>query len=771
MTSRQRVLRSLAVAAVMTVMLWGRFLLPGRTLAPDGQIQTIAGNCRVAGPDLSCAQSLSFNQTLDSAAPSLTEVPASYYFRMAREAGWGHPNWSPFTGSGYPIALDGHNAITSPTRWFLSHFPGDESRDIVIVGRFFLWTFGITLGLALLDVGWVALIAGAFAAATAQYATARVDHVMLDVDLLAPWFPVLLLAYVGNHLSLRTSVALALGLGVLVSSLGFPESQVAFCFVVGVFSIAAVPATRSRSLLLGAATAAGFAALAPTWIPLLHNLDEFATSRDFNCFAPLGAGVREVWTQLVDVRLGHSLTFLATLAGFVFIPFAPRSVRAVTVALAVLFVWLIIGLPEAACRIPIVAAMRFHRHLQPHVQAIFLITAGAGADALSKRLRFHRAWLLAAAPVALGAMVIIQYRSVFARLFAVPVYGIAVVQSNTLAAVVVIAIACAGAWWVARRPLTSSLALPAILNLSFLALMLIGGLSIGLSAVAVVSHLPGSVSVPPLPREISTTSAIGAARQLSVGEDRRHYSPVGYVFPNWGEAIGMLEMLSLQALYPRAYHELNSTLFTGWELYPDHGIVPDRFQVVPRPLAMSREFQRVLVVNRVSLLTFRIDDAFFGEPGSPYERSACRLLTRTPAQRAESWVCPSVGGVGFFPSVLSVAAGRAVALSELAAMTPAALANAVVLGPEIDLHIGEETVSEPQAGEGHVLQIDRRGDDLAYVLDVRRPGIFVIADTYFPGWAATVNGKPAGISRANVAFKAVRVPAGRVDLRLHFSLR
>jgi uncharacterized membrane protein YfhO len=40
------------------------------------------------------------------------------------------------------------------------------------------------------------------------------------------------------------------------------------------------------------------------------------------------------------------------------------------------------------------------------------------------------------------------------------------------------------------------------------------------------------------------------------------------------------------------------------------------------------------------------------------------------------------------------------------------------------------------------------------------PGYLVLADTWYPGWRAAVDGEPVEILRANYAFRAVRLEAG-----------
>ena len=56
-------------------------------------------------------------------------------------------------------------------------------------------------------------------------------------------------------------------------------------------------------------------------------------------------------------------------------------------------------------------------------------------------------------------------------------------------------------------------------------------------------------------------------------------------------------------------------------------------------------------------------------------------------------------------------------------------------------------------------------------LDAPRPGLAVILDPFFPGWSATVDGVPAPVVRADYAFQAVPVPAGKHQLRMVYRSR
>jgi hypothetical protein len=48
------------------------------------------------------------------------------------------------------------------------------------------------------------------------------------------------------------------------------------------------------------------------------------------------------------------------------------------------------------------------------------------------------------------------------------------------------------------------------------------------------------------------------------------------------------------------------------------------------------------------------------------------------------------------------------------------------------------------------------------------PGFLFLADEYFPGWTATVNGDPHPIVRANHTFRVVEVPAGESEVAFRY---
>jgi uncharacterized membrane protein YfhO len=62
---------------------------------------------------------------------------------------------------------------------------------------------------------------------------------------------------------------------------------------------------------------------------------------------------------------------------------------------------------------------------------------------------------------------------------------------------------------------------------------------------------------------------------------------------------------------------------------------------------------------------------------------------------------------------------------------------------------------------GSSVEVTHYSDDRV-ILDAKmdRDGVVVLTDTYYPGWKATVDGKPVPIHAADYAFRGVFVPRG-----------
>jgi hypothetical protein len=62
------------------------------------------------------------------------------------------------------------------------------------------------------------------------------------------------------------------------------------------------------------------------------------------------------------------------------------------------------------------------------------------------------------------------------------------------------------------------------------------------------------------------------------------------------------------------------------------------------------------------------------------------------------------------------------------------------------------------AGSARIVRTE--ADRLEVVADAERDGLLVVSDAWFPGWTATVDGRPADVERVNYVFRGVRVRAG-----------
>ena len=83
-----------------------------------------------------------------------------------------------------------------------------------------------------------------------------------------------------------------------------------------------------------------------------------------------------------------------------------------------------------------------------------------------------------------------------------------------------------------------------------------------------------------------------------------------------------------------------------------------------------------------------------------------------------------------------------------------------VPGLRADYGIGDDS-PEPAAATSAVTIRDYRRNAVSIDVDTDRDGVVVLHDIYYPGWEASVDGKPARILRTNLLFRGVEVGAGR----------
>ncbi len=67
-----------------------------------------------------------------------------------------------------------------------------------------------------------------------------------------------------------------------------------------------------------------------------------------------------------------------------------------------------------------------------------------------------------------------------------------------------------------------------------------------------------------------------------------------------------------------------------------------------------------------------------------------------------------------------------------------------------------------------VTVVSYTAEQVALRADVAAPALLVLADTFYPGWQATVDGVPAPVLRANLMFRAVSLSAGQHDVVLTY---
>jgi hypothetical protein len=138
-------------------------------------------------------------------------------------------------------------------------------------------------------------------------------------------------------------------------------------------------------------------------------------------------------------------------------------------------------------------------------------------------------------------------------------------------------------------------------------------------------------------------------------------------------------------------------------------------------------------------------------PGSdPVASGGLTTFYRLPSPLGRAWIVPQ---------------GRSVAPDDsLEALTDPTFdpRTEVLLEAEHPLN----TRSQPTAGASKILSLRDAPNEVTIRASLEAPGYLVLADTWYPGWRATVNGEQAELLRANHAFRAVQLEAGSHEVEM-----
>jgi uncharacterized membrane protein YfhO len=83
---------------------------------------------------------------------------------------------------------------------------------------------------------------------------------------------------------------------------------------------------------------------------------------------------------------------------------------------------------------------------------------------------------------------------------------------------------------------------------------------------------------------------------------------------------------------------------------------------------------------------------------------------------------------------------------------------------------GVEDTTEASASTAASLPVVTHEDSRQLVIEAEAPedGFLLLADTFYPGWTAHVDGKPTPVYRANISVRGIELSKGRHEVRFTY---
>ncbi|MEB3222367.1 MAG: hypothetical protein VKS61_09850 [Candidatus Sericytochromatia bacterium] len=633
------------------------------------------------------------------------------------------PLWMPDVGCGAPLLGNGQSAPLSPYKWALLWPTQGAWTTAFMVGRHLLAGLG---ALALAAALGLSATAGFVAGGGFMLAAFFLYQLELPSSLTVQFTPWLLL--VAEWLRRAPSPRRVAAGGLAVAGLGLvghAEAAVTTMLGVGAVYLVAVvahPERRGRQTLAGLA-ALGLGALL-SMVVVLPFLELAANAQSY-LYTRASDAWTMGWKHMAVFAVSHLLTPLGMAespdfnahAGLVAAALAPlgllhQATRRVALPLIATGVacWLMLP-PYTALPMARFAPNSFYT---PPLLALGLaLLGGAGLDALRRGLPGRAAWALAGG-LALTAGAVARYQA-WSTTRLLGDLGDAAAWLVAVAALVGLA-----AW----RPEARRLVAPALAALAGAHLWMGARLTYHLSPAftfptpPIVAHLqaPGregrvAGGTTALLPDATSVHRVASAEQVAPFVLARYATfmaalngttcrpSITHVVVQPGFEAGLLDVANVRWL-------ASATEARGGAWLARLTSEPARFHPV------VRQPKAVLFENRQALPRARVLYQAVHVPPDPVQAAAA--LVQEPAR----W--------------------RSQALLEVAGGGP----HGAPLPPDPARIVAE------------------RDDEVVVAAMARQPGWLVLADTWYPGWRAELDGQPAAIVPAYVAFRAVALPAG-----------
>jgi len=438
-----------------------------------------------------------------------------------------------------------------------------------------------------------------------------------------------------------------------------------------------------------------------------------------------GGAYYQVGFAPFDNWFGVGAIFLALLG--VFTRALPRGVRTLLILTAILVEAKVVGVPgwynQAVSNLPIISRITVVAYIGVFVSLAVALLAGAGLQrihdgAVSARQSITIGVVLGAA-VALAAPAFLTGR-------AVVVWSLVALTALILIAVVL------GARLAARAE-----ARPRIVGL----LMAAGAVTAELILLATPA-VPLPIRYDPL----SPTPTTAYLQRVMPSGSGRSYSATLILYPSTNQAFNLDDIRNLDAIYvERTYRYLKLFVAPGLTDRFD-GIVPNTANFIHNPFLNALNVEYILVApplsnasqlpaDQFTLATVARDGVaiYHNRDASP----RAQVVFDNTTARSEQDAATIMSRPGFDPTTSAV-------VETSRSLAPSGVAP-------VPAHIEKYTDSQ-----------------VVITTTTTRPGTLVLADAYYPGWQAEIDGKPTTIDPVDVALRGVQVPAGTHTVTMQF---